>query len=170
MSIANVHKRWYRERWPWLLMLPPGASVIAGFALLYFAVHTPNALVVDDYSRIEEISHEQSVADRRAAERGLEATLRLNTDDRGATRVAVELAGDSGTPPTLVLRLRHAGNAAADRTLVLDYDGRAYGGRTDLAAGRYDFELAPSDRAWRLAGAVGRAPTTVRVAAPPIPE
>ncbi len=49
---------------------------------------------------------------------------------------------------------------------MLDYDGREYVGRSDLAAGRYDFELRPSDGAWRLAGAVGRAPTTVRVSAP----
>jgi hypothetical protein len=166
MSMTHVHKPWYRDRWPWLLMLPPGASVVAGFALLYFAVHEPPALVVDDYARIEEISREQSLADERAADRGLEATLRLRADERGATKVAIEVVGDVGTPPpTLELKLRHAGNAAADRALVLDYDGREYVGRTDLAPGRYDFELAPNDRAWRLAGAVGRAPTTVHVAA-----
>jgi hypothetical protein len=166
MSTTHVHKPWYRDRWPWLLMLPPGASVVAGFVLLYFAVHSPAPLVVDDYARIEEISHEQWLADERAAGRGLEATLRLRADERGATHFAVEVAGDVGTPPpTLELKLRHAGNAAADRALVLDYDGRDYVGNTDLAAGRYDFELTPRDRAWRLAGAVGRAPTTVRVAA-----
>ena len=101
-------------------MLPPGASVVAGFALLYFAVHSPAPLVVDDYARIEEISREQWQADERAADRGLVATLRLNADERGATHFAVEVAGDVGTPPsTLELKLRHAGNAAADRALVL---------------------------------------------------
>ncbi len=167
MSLLTVHKPWYRDRWPWLLMLPPGASVVAGFALLYFALHSPAPLVVDDYSRIEEISREQQMADERAGARRLEATLRLRADKLGTTHFAVEVAGDVGTPtPTLALKLRHAGNAAADRALVLDYDGRDYVGNTDLAAGRYDFELTPSDRAWRLAGAVGRAPTTVRVTAP----
>jgi len=167
MSTTHAQKPWYRDRWPWLLMLPPGASVIAGFALLYFALHSPAPLVVDDYSRIEEISREQSQADQRAASRGLEATLRLLAGERGATEIAVKVSGDVGTPqPTLELKLRHAGNAAADRALVVAYDGNEYVGDTDLAAGRYDFELAPSDRAWRLAGAVGRAPTTVHVAAP----
>jgi hypothetical protein len=166
MSTTHVQKPWYRDRWPWLLMLPPGASVVAGFVLLYFAVHSPAALVVDDYSRIEEISHEESLADERAAGRGLEATLRLNADERGATHFAVDVVGDVGTPPpTLELKLRHAGNAAADRAIALDYDGREYVGATDLAAGRYDFELKPRDGAWRLAGAVGHAPTTVRVTA-----
>jgi hypothetical protein len=163
---TSTHKPWYRESWPWLLMVPPGASVVAGVALLYLAVRQPAPLVVDDYARIEEISREQSLADDRAAERGLEATLRLRATERGATQVAVTLRGDVGTQPsTLALRLRHAGSAAADRTLALAYDGREYVGRTDLADGRYDFELTPADRAWRLAGAVGRAPTTVHVAA-----
>jgi len=171
MSVANAHKPWYREHWPWLLMLPPGASVIAGFTLLYFAVTEPSALVVDDYSRIEEISREEAIEDRRAAERGLTATLRLRADDRGMTQVTVEVAGTIDNPrPTLVLRLRHAGNPAADRTLVLDFDGREYAGRTDLSVGRYDFELRPSDGAWRLSGAIGRAPTTVHVTATPPPE
>jgi uncharacterized protein len=168
MSTYGVHKPWYRDRWPWLLMLPPGASVVAGFTLLYFAVHSPAPLVVDDYARIEEISHEEQMADERATVRRLEATLHLRSGERGTTEVAIEIAGDVGTPPqSLALRLQHAGNAAADRALMLEYDGREYVGRTDLAPGRYDFELRPSDGAWRLAGAVGRAPTTVRVTAAP---
>lgn len=166
MSVAGVHKPWYRDRWPWLLMLPPAASVAAGFALLYFAVREPAPLVVDDYSRIEEISREELREDERAVELRLEARLRLRADPRGGTQVAVELGGDVGkAPPTLVLRLRHARSETADRTLALDYDGREYVGRTDLAAGRYDFELAPNDRAWRLAGTADRVPATVRVTA-----
>ena len=165
MSAASVHKPWYRERWPWLLMLPPGASVAAGVALLYLAVRSPAPLVVDDYARIEEISRTQSIADQRAAELGLSATLELRAGEPGTTQVAVRLAGNVETLAALGLKLRHAGNEAADRTLALTYDGAAYVGRTDLAAGRYDFEISPSDHAWRLAGAVGGAPTTVRVAA-----
>ena len=161
-----MHKPWFRERWPWLLMLPPAASVAAGFALLYFAVREPAPLAVDDYSRIEEISREESREDQRAAELRLEARLHLSADARGGTRVAVELGGDVGTPPpTLVLRLRHARSETADRTLKLDYDGREYVGRTDLATGRYDFEVTTDDREWRLAGVVSDAPTTVRVSA-----
>ena len=160
-----MHKPWYRERWPWLLMLPPGASVAAGVALLYFAVHSPAPLVVDDYARIEEISREQSMADQRAAELELAATLELRAGESGTTRVAVRLTGNVATLPTLELKMRHAGNEAADRTLALTYDGADYVGHTELADGRYDFEIAPRDHTWRLAGAVGRAPTTVRVVA-----
>jgi uncharacterized protein len=166
MSVMNMQKPWYRESWPWLLMLPPAASVIAGVALLYLALREPAPLVVDDYARIEEISREQATADRNAADLNLAATVSVTMDGRDRTRIAVQLAGDVGTPPrALVLRLRHAGHMAADRTVTLEFDGSEYTGRTDLANGRYDFDLAPANRPWRLAGAFGHAPTTVRVVA-----
>jgi hypothetical protein len=170
MSAASTPKPWYREVWPWLLMLPPAASVAAGLGLAYLAVHEPSALVVDDYANIEEIAREEAAADRRASELALDATLALKTDRAGDTRVTVELARPppGPAPSTLLLRLRHAANPAADRALELTYDGRVYEGRTTLAAaGRYDFELTPADRAWRLVGAVGNAPATVHVAAAP---
>ncbi len=69
-----------------------------------------------------------------------------------------------------MLRLQHAAKPAADRTLELRYDGSAYRGRAALAPGRYDFDLGPADRSWRLAGAIGSAPTTVHVAAAPPQE
>jgi uncharacterized protein len=166
MSAADTPKRWYRELWPWLLMAPPAASVVAGLTLAYFAVHDPSPLVVDDYANIEQIASEESAADRRAGELALGATLTLRADREGTVSITAELPRTAvALPTTLTLRLRHAANPAADRMLELQYDGDAYRGRTALATGRYDFDLGPADRSWRLAGAVGSAPTTVHVAA-----
>jgi hypothetical protein len=172
MSTAGTPKPWYRERWPWLLMLPPAASVVAGLALAYLSVHEPSPLVVDDYANIEQIAREEAAADRRAGELELDATLTLRADRTGGVSIAAELARTSAIalPATLVLRLRHVANPAADRTVELGYDGSAYRGRAVLAAGRYDFDLGPADRSWRLAGSVGSAPTTVHVAAAAPPE
>jgi hypothetical protein len=39
---------WYRQLWPWLLMVPPAAAVIGGFLTLYLALATPDPLVRDD--------------------------------------------------------------------------------------------------------------------------
>jgi uncharacterized protein len=172
MSAADTPKPWYRELWPWLLMLPPAASVIAGLGLAYLAVHEASPLVVDDYANIEQIAREESDADRRAGELALEATLTLRADRTGGVSIAAELPRTSNValPATLVLRLRHVANPAVDRTLELSYDGSAYRGRVTLAGGRYDFDLGPADRSWRLAGAVGSAPTRVHVAAAPPEE
>jgi uncharacterized protein len=39
---------WYRQLWPWLLILPPAAAVIGGALTLYLAVSRPDVLVRQD--------------------------------------------------------------------------------------------------------------------------
>ena len=36
---------WYRQLWPWLLIVPPMAAVIGGLFTLYLALTRPDALV-----------------------------------------------------------------------------------------------------------------------------
>ena len=36
---------WYRQMWPWLLIVPPAAAVIGGSLTLYLAVTRPDTLV-----------------------------------------------------------------------------------------------------------------------------
>ena len=44
-------KPWYRHLWPWLVMAPPLASIIAGIAMVWIAVATNDGLVTPDYYR-----------------------------------------------------------------------------------------------------------------------
>lgn len=54
MSRATATPRpWYRQFWPWLLMVPPAAAVFGGFVTLYLALATPDPLVRDDCARPE---------------------------------------------------------------------------------------------------------------------
>jgi uncharacterized protein len=41
-------KPWYRQLWPWLLIIPPAAAVIGGGITLYLAVTRPDTLVRQD--------------------------------------------------------------------------------------------------------------------------
>lgn len=153
MSASSApSRRWYREPWPWLLMVPPLASVVGGVTMVYLAIGGENALVVDDYTRIEEITLERRVAEQRAAELGLRARVTFAPAAGGRVDVLVELAGGEGfvAPRELRLRLRHATHEAADRKLALT--APSYAGATTLAAGRYELDLGPVDAAWLLAG------------------
>ncbi len=47
MSDANA-RPWYRQLWPWLLIVPPAAAVIGGSITLYLAVTRPDTLVRKD--------------------------------------------------------------------------------------------------------------------------
>jgi hypothetical protein len=50
MSTATP-KPWYRQLWPWLLMLPPVLSVVGGVVTYYLAVTRPDTLVSQDCVR-----------------------------------------------------------------------------------------------------------------------
>lgn len=142
---------WYREIWPWLLMLPPALSVAGGAAMVYLATHTSSALVVDDYARIEALTSERFERDREAARLGIGAEL---TFARAPSRIELSLAAPAPftLPRTLELALQHATNPAADRKIELVRAGDRYTAAADLAPGHYRIELVPEDGAWRLGG------------------
>jgi hypothetical protein len=147
-------------------MLPPLFAVLGGVAMVYLAVGEPEALVVDDYARIEEITRERFARDRRAAELGLSAAVTFSERADGRTAIAVELAGAGDSAPRqLSLRLRHAAHAAADRAVLLERAAGGYVGTTDLAAGRYALELTGADADWRLAGSALAGTGTVALTA-----
>jgi hypothetical protein len=43
-----IERPWYRQFWPWLLIVPPAAAVIGGGLTLYLAVTRPDTLVRKD--------------------------------------------------------------------------------------------------------------------------
>jgi hypothetical protein len=44
-------KPWYRQLWPWLLIIPPAGAVIGGGLTLYLAITRPDALVRQDCAK-----------------------------------------------------------------------------------------------------------------------
>lgn len=50
MSTDNA-RPWYRQVWPWLLIIPPAGAVIGGMITLYLAVTRPDVLVRKDCVR-----------------------------------------------------------------------------------------------------------------------
>ena len=45
---TTTPRPWYRQLWPWLLMLPPALSVVGGAVTYYLAVTRPESLVSQD--------------------------------------------------------------------------------------------------------------------------
>ena len=170
---STTERPWYREPWPWLLMAPPFGAVVGGFAMLALAIGSPDALVVDDYAHIEELTRARFAADRRAAELDLHAIVGLVRTSAGRTRIEVQLIAERAfaAPPELELRLRHAAHAEADRTaLLVRGTGGTYSGETELTVGRYALELAPTVEDWRLAGELSSEPAVLELTPQPAPE
>lgn len=165
-GLSVPSRRWYREPWPWLLMLPPLASVVGGVTMVYLAVGVSNPLVVDDYARIEEITRDRFAAEESAADLDVRARVTFAPAAEGRVDVLVEIEGGEAfaAPAEIRLRLRHAAYEAADRTLTLGRATSGYAGSTTLADGRYALDLGPPGGAWLLSGAAPQGAGTLALA------
>ncbi|HSH29335.1 MAG TPA: FixH family protein [Thiohalobacter sp.] len=145
---------WYKQFWPWFLIALPLSAVIGGIATLVIAMHSPNAMVVDDYYKEGLAINETLARGRAAAELGLSGLLRY----AGATgRLQLELGvRDAGVtlPAHLELRLVHPTLAHKDQTLRLEpgSDGSYASELPQLSPGNWHLILSPPDASWRLTG------------------
>lgn len=145
-------KPWYRQFWPWFLIVLPGTVVVAALYTVYIAFKHADSVVVDDYYQEGRAINVSLALDDRARELDLSATL---TVDRISGEVLVAVQGDTEPPETMTLYLFHPANAALDQALTLRGSGNGrYRGDLDSApATRYHLRLQPRDSPqWRLDG------------------
>jgi hypothetical protein len=161
---------WYREPWPWLLMIAPAAAVVAGIFTWWLAAHTNNSLVIDDYYREGRAINQQLARDGEASRLGLSATLANEPASRPASSsvpggasggIVLELASQAALPDwpeSLTLKLVHATESALDAELRLAHQGNGrYRGAGILPAnGHWIVQLEDPDRRWRLIGRTDR--------------
>lgn len=142
-------KSWYRERWPWLLMLGPALAIVAGSFTLWLAMRTDDGLVADDYYKRGLAINQTLSRAQHASELALTARVLLRGDS-----VEVTLAGAGRLPPVLRLRLAHPTQAVSDQLIELrTVAPGVYAGNSPAApAGRRLVVLEDFDRTWRLAG------------------
>ena len=157
---------WYRQLWPWLLMLMPALAVVGGFITLWFALSTNNAMVVDDYYKEGKAINLELARDREAAQRGLDATI---ASEGGG--IVVRLAARNGSlPPFVTLRVVHATRAELDRTFTLARtDGGVYAAPDGQlpGPGRWNLLVEDPERTWRLTAAAEGFAAPVRLGGAP---
>lgn len=162
---------WYRQRWPWLLMLPPLAAVVGGVITIVLAVRSNDGMVVADYYKRGLAINAELSRSERAAELGLVAEVQAGGEAAGDA-VYLRLRGAQALPAEAALRIRliHPGRGGADREAMLgrvaaDADGRsaeyrgAWGEAVELHAA-VAWRVVIEGREWRLDG--GLAPGEVR--------
>lgn len=124
---------WYKEPWPWIVMAPPAAAVLAGIATIWIAVVTSDGLVAEDYYKQGLGINKVIAREVRASELGISAALEV---DGGRIRVRLEGAA----PQALFVHLAHRTRAGFDQRL-----------RLARVADRYEAELAPlAPGGWRV--------------------
>ena len=144
---------WYREPWPWLLMLGPFAVIVAGAITIWLAVVSSDGLVDDDYYKQGLAVNQRIHRDREAINRGMEADVSLQS---GGSALAIRLRerAANAVPPVLLVKLSHPTVAGKDLDLQLPIgpDG-SY--RTAIPAplsGRWFVSVGDASASWRLVG------------------
>ncbi len=142
---------WYRQFWPWFLILLPASVVVAGLTTAYIANKHADDLVVDDYYKDGLAINRQLEKKQRAGQLGISATLRFEGDEVTASTSGLV------DEQSLQLRLSHPLEADRDFAVTLARIGpQLYRGTLGHAiAPHWHWILeAQSDSSWRLDGAV----------------
>ncbi|GBL44722.1 putative analog of CcoH, COG3198 [Sulfuriferula multivorans] len=149
---ATDKQPWYREPWPWLLMILPLTAVVAGFITAWYAVVSNDGLVADDYYKEGMAINQTLHRDTAAIALDLGATLHTSAD---AHTLHVTLAGKlSPLPNMLRLSILHPTQPGHDHVITLNTagDGSYIGAMPSLGNGRWRLILEPPQREWRLTG------------------
>jgi hypothetical protein len=142
---------WYRQFWPWFLILLPATVVVAGLSTLLIANRHADDLVVDEYYKDGLAINRKLEKIQRAAQLGVSANLHFT-----AGTVTADTAGPVEAP-RLSLLLSHP--LEADRDFRLDLDrvgpGQYRGELPDAVAPRWHWALElPGPQGWRLDGSI----------------
>ncbi|MET0323410.1 MAG: FixH family protein [Duganella sp.] len=145
---------WYKQRWPWFLMLGPAIVVTGSMVTGYLAFSQPDPVVVGDYYKQGKAINQDLRRDRVAARLGLSVTLAYDAA-RGVLAGRLQRAVAAGKPERLALRLSHA--TLPDKDIVLTVQPDAQGafevGLPMLERSRWVVLVEGERRDWRLAGA-----------------
>ncbi len=152
---------WYRQFWPWFLIVLPGSAVVASLYTVSLAVRSSDSLIVSDDAGMDVVAERHRAAERRAGSLGLEAELEI---DSATGAVSAVLTSREPAPMLkgLDLLLSHPTVAARDTTINLaaaipDAQGNAVfaGHFVDVPTGRWYVVLTPAGDVaddWRLTG------------------
>ena len=145
-------KPWYKQFWPWALMVMPATAVVAGLYTYSLAASGSSGLVVDDYYKAGKAINRSMEKSQKAAALGLHANLAVNDS---AVRILLDHVAVQ-PEQTLTLSLYHATIPGRDQTVTLTHSGAGLwsGQIQPLSAGKWFAHLLPVDQSWRLEGVI----------------
>lgn len=153
ISLQSSSGPWYREPWPWLLMLGPLAVIVAGVITIWLAVSSADGLVDDDYYKQGMAVNQRIHRDQEAQARGVEAAISFPPSGREVV-VTVSEKADRGVSPVLFFRLSHPTVAGRDIALSLPLgpDGSYRAALEVPRQGRWLVSVEDGSAGWRLVG------------------
>lgn len=146
---------WYRQFWPWFIIMLPASAVVASLYTVSLAYRTTDSLVIAAEDGVDVVTERILAAERRAAELELTATLSIDPGS-GAINVDIASRRELGTIGTVELLFSHPTDVRRDRTVALsralpaeDGTPRWSGHLVGVPDGRWYIVLAAGNE-WRL--------------------
>jgi hypothetical protein len=158
MNDSLTEPVWYRQFWPWFLIVLPGSVVVASFITLYIAIVNAPSMVNDNYYK-EGLAINRSLhEDKLARQMNLSAEVMFNASNK---QITLTLTGDQvPAEPVIILSFIDPVNSKADFNLPLQRtaDGSYQQTLLKLDIKRWYLQLSPTandaNQRWRIRGEI----------------
>lgn len=147
-----VHPPWYKQFWPWFLLLFPIGVIVASFSTLYIFTQNSVSLVTEDYYKEGKAINLDLTKIKVAKELGLAADIRSQN-----TSVEIKLnKGKLKQYPALMVNFAHRTLANQDfsQTLSADAQGVYRFQSEHSIQGPWHIKIQPHDNAWLIQGKI----------------
>ncbi len=158
---AEIPEVWYKQFWPWFLIILPGTVVIASLITVTIAFKGADALVVDNYYK-EGLAINQSLADiEQAKSLNLKGSITLENHN-----VNLSITADSPfQDEELILTLSHPMDNHQDISVTLQNAGNGLyrAAMPEAAAGKWYMAInsVNSQKPWRINQTIYLPATTI---------
>ena len=142
----DKNKSWYKQFWPWFLIILPLCAVAAAISTFIIATdNKPNMVVDDYYQRGKAINADLSLI-RAAKKLGINADVQQSDNNLSIT------LNNVNDKSAITLYLHHATLTKRDLVKVLTADGNGvYLFENDKPlAGKWRIRIEPFDKKWRI--------------------
>lgn len=139
---------WYKQFWPWFLILLPLSAVVGSFTTLFIFSNNSVEIVVDDYYKKGKAINMDLQKIQQAKSLNLSFALSVESDILYLDKQTGTLADQAA----LSLNFYHPTLSERDFNLLLSADafGRYSAQLTDIPQGKWQLTLQPFDQAWKI--------------------
>jgi len=157
---VTVRQSWYKQFWPWFLILLPASAVVASIITIMLAVNNADSLVVDDYYKKALNINRDLKKIEFARQQGLSANLDLTGNQ---LKLMLSLKNKKlKIPPTLKLLFIHPANSEKDFSVTMvqpstEYQYSSYIDnklQQKMYQNNWYLQLLSPDNTWRLNGKI----------------
>jgi hypothetical protein len=142
----NDNKAWFKQFWPWFLILLPLSAVIGGITTIILAVSNEPDMVVDDYYKKGKAINNDLALIKNARANNISASI-----TQSGNELIIDLTGMQDKS-SIHLFLYHSTQAKRDLSQLLTADGSGhYRYQSEqLLSGKWQIRIEPFDKSWRL--------------------